>query len=123
MNTSESQRSRNLSWIVLLLVLAYSAWVGYLIFFRVPVFKKFFSDLNAALPGPTTWFLSPWPKFIVVGVTVLALLKQLLIRNGPFNLTVNGLLLVGMFAFEKALIESLYLPLFDFVKAVIGGAG
>ncbi len=125
MSNAEPSGSRILSWILLLFVLAYSAWVGYEIVFRVPQFRKLFADLNTALPAPTIWLLSAssWLKWVVTGVAAFALVKQLLIRNRPFNLAVNGLLLIGLFIFDRLMTEAMLLPLTAVMWSVSGGHG
>jgi len=121
MEPSNQGRARKWSTIFLVITIIYAGLLSLLILFQTPRFEKVFMDFNTQLPAVTIWMLSPWFKFFVPGVALLAIIKELL-PDKKVTLFLNVLVLAFLITVSVLYVIAMYGPLVMLIKAVSGGA-
>jgi hypothetical protein len=109
-----------LSAVVLLADVASLMVVGVTAFFHVPIFRRIFTDMGAALPVLTTFFLDIPPAVYAALAVVLAvglIVKEPLVRP-VVRLVVNIAALPPIIFTAIALILALVVPLLSMMQAM-----
>jgi hypothetical protein len=117
----ESKSIRILSKILLAYCLVWAAFLERRILFEMPRFEKIFQDFGVTLPKMTLLMFSPWFRWVIPGIALLAVLKEWL-PNRAHTLILNGVFLVALLAIRELYFEGLFGPLGALIRTISGGS-
>ena len=108
---AETRAAGVCSWIVFALVVVYTARIAHLHVSKVPVLARAFEEMQVHVPATTRCMLSPAFLWGPALLAAASLAKELLVRNRPATLAVNGahlaLLVTTCWLIEAALMTPL----------------
>ncbi|MDD4889525.1 MAG: hypothetical protein PHU85_06310 [Phycisphaerae bacterium] len=122
MDIIELKVYRILSRIALPIALVLGGFLLFRVVFQVPKFEKIFQDFNTTLPKLTMVFLHPAATWVVAGLLVFTLSKELL-PSPRLTLILNAIAIVVFLIIEQLFVEAMHAPLGALINSVTSGAG